>query len=370
MINKAPWTMVKCTSTDFEIISKPNTVIETTVKTISEANETFDYCLDSKGLSYFMDCEPIWNSIITLKNKEIKLRLVTEITTKNVRDSNLNMKYSNVFHSDKIKGNFLIVDGMKYLCFLMDEDESTGQQLVKQLFCTQLKPFVDSQQYLFDNLCSHSIPAKEKIREIGRGINGDFVDIIRTPPEIHKIAMELVDSSTYEILLLFSTTNSFYRAEYSGMLNSVWEASQRGVIVKMLIQGNKEDNKLKELVQRVIYQRNLPVNLQYITKPLEAKISTLVIDQAISLAIEINDDSKMTFEDSTGIAIYSNSESKISSSLTIFETLWIQSEIDIQNKVKQAYFQMFKGFELRDEFYTRRWSFEQQRTKRDKLRKE
>ena len=60
----------------------------------------------------------------------------------------------------------------------------------------------------------------------------------------------------------------------------------------------------------------------------------------------------------------------MSSSLTIFETLWIQSEIEIQNKVKQAYFQMFKGFELRDEFYTRRWSFEQQRAKKDKLQKE
>jgi hypothetical protein len=367
---KAPRAMVKRANNDFKIISKPNIVIETAVKTILGTEETFDYCLDSNGLSYFMDCEPIWNSIITLKNKEIKPRLVTEITTKNVRDSNLNMKFNDVFHSDKIKGNFLIVDGMKYLCFLMNENQHTGQQLVKQLFFTQLKSFVDSQQYLFDNLCNHSIPAKEKTREIGRGINGDFVDIIRIPSEIHKIAVELIDSSTYEILLLFSTTNSFYRAEYSGMLNSAWEASQRGVNVKILIQGNKEDNKLKEIVQRVIYQRNLPVNIQYIAKPLEAKISTLVIDQAISLAIEISDDSKMTFEDSTGIAIYSNSESKISSSLTIFETLWMQSEIDIQNKVKQAYFQMFKGFELRDEFYTRRWSFEQQRTKKDKLLKE
>ena len=370
MINKAPKAMIKSTNTDFKRISKPNIVIETTVKTISDAKETFDYCLDSNGLSYFMDCESIWNSMITLKNKEIKSRLITEITTKNVRDSNLNMKFSEVFHSDKIKGNFLIVDGTKYLYFLMDRNEHEGQQLVRQLFFTQLKSFVDSQQYLFDNLCNHSIPAKEKIREIGRGINGNFVDIIRTPSEIHKIAVELIDSSTYEILLLFSTTNSFYRAEYSGMLNSVWEASQRGVNVKMLIQGNTEDNKLKEIVQQVIYQRNLPVNIQYIAKTLEAKISTLVVDQAISLAIEISDDSKMTFEDSTGIAIYSNSESKMSSSLTIFETLWIQSEIEIQNKVKQAYFQMFKGFELRDEFYTRRWSFEQQRTKKDKLEKE
>jgi hypothetical protein len=137
-----------------------------------------------------------------------------------VHDSNLNMKYSDVFHSDKIKGNFLIVDRTKYLCFITDENQHTGQQLIRQPFSTQLKSFVDSQQYLFDNLCNHSIPAKEKIREIGRGINGDFVDIIRIPSKIHKIAVELIDSS-YEILMLFSTTNSFYRAEYSGMLNSV-----------------------------------------------------------------------------------------------------------------------------------------------------
>jgi hypothetical protein len=70
MINKAPVTMVKHTNIDFEMISKPNIVIETTAKTISDAKETFDYCLDSKGLSYFMDCEPIWNSIITLKSKK------------------------------------------------------------------------------------------------------------------------------------------------------------------------------------------------------------------------------------------------------------------------------------------------------------
>jgi hypothetical protein len=313
-----------------------------------------------------MDCEPIWNAIIRLKNRDISPRLVTEITPKNVRDCNLNMKHNEVFHSDRIKGNFLNVDGIKYLCCVMGEGDFEGKQNVQQLLYTELNPLVDTQQYLFDNICSHSVPAKEKIREIGRGINGDFIEIIQTPSEIQKIATELMDSATYEILLLFPTTNSFYRAEYSGMLNSVWEASQRGVLVKMLIQGTEENDKLREIVQKVIRQGNPPVSLQYIAKPLETKISTLVIDQAVSLAIEIKDDTKITFEESTGIAIYSNSESKISSSLTIFETLWIQSEIDIQNKVKQAYFQKFKGFQFKDELYTRRWSFDQQKSKRDK----
>jgi hypothetical protein len=58
----------------------------------------------------------------------------------------------------------------------MGEGAFEGKQYVHQILYTELKTFVDTQQYLFDNLCSHSVPAKEKIREIGRGFNGDFID--------------------------------------------------------------------------------------------------------------------------------------------------------------------------------------------------
>jgi hypothetical protein len=160
--------------------------------------------------------------------------------------------------------------------------------------------------------------------------------------------------------MLFSTTNSFYRAEYTGVLNSLWKASERGATVKLLVQGADDDNRLTEIIHKTVMQRNSSVSIQYITRPLETKITSLVIDQAVSLAIEVNDDTKQTFEESTGVAIYSNNELKVSSSITLFETLWIQSEFEKQNKIKQAYFQMFKGFELKDELYVRRWSFEQQ----------
>jgi hypothetical protein len=81
-----------------------------------------------------------------------------------------------------------------------------------------------------------------------------------------------------------------------------------------------------------------------------------VIDQTETLAIEINDDgTKKTFNENRVVAIYSNNESTVSSCISIFETLWIQSELDKQNKVKQAYFQIFKGFKLKDETYHRNW---------------
>jgi hypothetical protein len=90
---------------------------------------------------------------------------------------------------------------------------------------------------------------------------------------------------------------------------------------------------------------------------------TVVVDQTTSVAIEINDDTKKTFEEASGPAIYSNSELTVSSCMSIFETLWIQSEFDKQNKIKQAYFKMFQGLQLKDESYVRRWAFEQEKEK-------
>jgi hypothetical protein len=83
---------------------------------------------------------------------------------------------------------------------------------------------------------------------------------------------------------------------------------------------------------------------------------SIVVDQSTSVAIEIADDRKNTFEQASGSAVYSNSELTVSSCISIFETLWIQSELDKQNKIRQAYFQMFKGLDLKEESYSRRWN--------------
>jgi hypothetical protein len=104
-------------------------------------------------------------------------------------------------------------------------------------------------------------------------------------------------------------------------------------------------------------------NVQYVTKPLTTRIVTVVVDQTTSLAIEIYDDTKQTFEEASGTAIYSNSELTVSSCISIFETLWIQSEFDRQNKIKQAYFQMCKGLKMKEEYYTHRQSIEQGKEK-------
>jgi hypothetical protein len=309
-----------------------------------------------------MTNEPLLKVMIGLVNKGIRLRFITKLTQENISYCKLLMKYSSeVFHEDSVKGNFSILDGSKYMFYVVNSEEEKqkqGQkQIIEQVLYNEDKPFVDAQQYLFDNLCSNAIHAKEMVRNIERGIRGDFIDTLRNHSEIQKIAMSLLESASYEILVLFSTINSFSRADYSVILNSLWQASQRGVIIRILMQAGNDDNQLSDVIQKINREKELAINVQYITKPLENNIASLVIDQAVSLAIEINDDDrKKTFDENTVVAIYSNNESTVSSCISIFETLWMQSELDKQNKVKHAYFQIFKGFKLKDESYHRNWS--------------
>ena len=336
-----------------KVIDDKHDISKLPLQVISDTDQRIDFCLDSVGLSILTRDESFWNSLRCLKTKGLRPRFVTEIIENNICFCTLMMKHGEVFHDDNLKGTYIISDGIKYLCYLMDDNRKG--QIVTQLFYTKSKSFVDAQQYLFDNLCNKAIPAREKIRQIRKGIKGEFIDNIHDPSEIHRTAADLLASASYEILLLFSTTNSFYRAEYTGILNLLWKAAERGVVVKILIQIDDDETE-EEAIQKNIRQKKLPVNVQYIKKLLQTKIITLVIDQSVSLAIEVNDDTKKTFQEAIRIAIYSNNESTVSSCISIFETLWIQSEFDKQKKVKKAYFKMFKGFNLKDEIYTRRWS--------------
>jgi hypothetical protein len=58
---------------------------------------------------------------------------------------------------------------------------------IMQVMYSEDKPFVYSQQFLFDNLCNNAIHAREKMRQIGRAATGDFTNTIIKPSEIQKL---------------------------------------------------------------------------------------------------------------------------------------------------------------------------------------
>jgi hypothetical protein len=51
----------------------------------------------------------------------------------------------------------------------------------------------------------------------------------------------------------------------------------------------------------------------------------LIVDESLSLVVDIKDDSQETFEDSVGIGTYSNIGSTVETYISIFEKEWVHA---------------------------------------------
>jgi hypothetical protein len=141
-------------------------------------------------------------------------------------------------------------------------------------------------------------------------------------------------------------------AEREGILDEIGQTS-RAVRVRILVMYDEAVKEISDTKLKVP-QQNVQVN--YLQQLLPTRITTMITDQARTLTIEVNDDTRQAFREAIGLSTYSNSESTVFSNVSMFESLWIQAELDKQTKARQAYFQLFKGFRLKDEVYNRRWS--------------
>ena len=72
----------------------------------------------------------------------------------------------------------------------------------------------------------------------------------------------------------------------------------------------------------------------YIGRSSGTKATILLVDRKVSLVMELRDDSKGTFDEAIGLSTYSNSRAGVLSYVSIFENLWMQTEL--YKQVKEA----------------------------------
>jgi two-component system sensor histidine kinase VicK len=154
-----------------------------------------------------------------------------------------------------------------------------------------------------------------------------FIDVIHSPPEIEKRYRELVASAKEQVLLFLPTARAYRREEKIGIFKTLWEAAARGVDVKVLCPAEeKTEEKMRgktEIKQSVRIRNIKTIGVV----PTEARSKILVIDRRHYLVVELKDDSKEGFAEAVGSAIFSNSKSTVLSYITMFDSLWRQSEL-------------------------------------------
>ena len=154
--------------------------------------------------------------------------------------------------------------------------------------------------------------------------------------KIKDLYFNLLKSSKKEIMLIFPTNKAFERQERIGIIGLVKQvAREKNLRVRVLVHIENLENS-QELVQEPFplkenYQQD-PINniyIRYIAEHQSADLqeTILIVDRKVSFVIELIDDTKATFEEAIGLATYSNSKSTAFSYVSIFESLWKQTEL-------------------------------------------
>jgi hypothetical protein len=348
-------------------------------KTISNTKKSLDCIFDHRWLFTQIDDTILLNSIIKLKLIGITSRFITKITKDNMAYCKKIMKYSELKHSDKVLGYLGISDSQFFFNYLASENSKENKvvedikdipQNEIHLLSINNQSFVQEQQFLFDNLWNHSTFAREKITEIERKVVENIISnkTIENKEEVLQTLCKIIESSIDQVLILFPNTSSFWDIYNEGILTTIKNAINRDVTVKILIHINddKEEDKInKDSIRQKLKaeKKEIEINTNFFSKRLQQQYVLFVIDEAMSAMIETKGHG--SDEESSSIIIgaadFSKNISQISSFVSMFDMLWIQTEIEKQSKVKQTYFQMFKGLKLKTEIYKRKWAFEEQK---------
>jgi two-component system, OmpR family, sensor histidine kinase VicK len=109
-----------------------------------------DYTRPSLALSI----ESIRKSFLDAKDRGLKLRYITEVTTENISYCKELTKIVEVRHLDGIKGNFMVSE-TEYLAHAVSNNAS---DIATQIIHSNLQEIVEQQNYIFDTLWNKAIP--------------------------------------------------------------------------------------------------------------------------------------------------------------------------------------------------------------------
>jgi two-component system, OmpR family, sensor histidine kinase VicK len=153
----------------------------------------------------------------------------------------------------------------------------------------------------------------------------DIVRIIEEPDKIIQVAFEMIRSAKKEVLIMFSTANAFKRQISIGgpeLLREV-TSSKKDLEIRILTPADLD----VEISSLVLGTKMENVKVRNMEATLQTKVTVVVVDRRLSLAVELKDDSQDDINEALRSAVYSNTKSAAISYVAIFESLWKQVEL-------------------------------------------
>src|SRR5215472_8201994 len=218
---------------------------------------------------------------------------------------------------------------------------------LRSVYGDDFKFLAPQEQFISDHFWNRAIPTEQEIKEIeiekGTLDKPDTVQVIRDPAQIQSIAYEIGRAAKDEILIIYSSANAFHRQEKLGAINTLRETvKESGVKARVLV---PKGESIEETVQK-LRQQDEKIGIRYIEPGLQTYVTIVVVDRKSSLVVELKDDTKESSYEAMGWGTYSNRKATVLSYVSIFESLWKQSEL------YQKLSELFEELKIRDKVQT------------------
>jgi two-component system sensor histidine kinase VicK len=324
-----------------EVIYGEENVTNWALQRLSTISKTLDLCGDCDGPSIIVANEKIMQKYIELHKRGVRQRTITEITPENIVHCKQLMKFQELRHLDGLKGYLSIADER-----IVSTHAFRGERGLPHAVESTVKVFVEQQQYFFETLWNKAIPADQKIMEIEEGIEPEVIETIRDPKVTQARTLDMIKSAKEEVLIIFSTSNAFRRQEKAGALNLLVEtAKSKNLKIRML---SPVDDHVRSMIDKIEKEDKIRIEIRNIEEPLRTKVSVLIVDRASLISAELKRDSKETSLEAIGLTTYSNSKPTVLSYVSIFESLWNQTEL--YEQTSHLYEQLKSHDKMKQEF--------------------
>jgi two-component system sensor histidine kinase VicK len=231
-----------------------------------------------------------------------------------------------------------VIDGSSYTF-----DKNECMLMFKRLRSVYGAEFENSlvphEQFVSDPFWNRAIPTVQEIKdiEIEKKVGGgervlakqDTIRLIEDPAEIQRTAVDIGTAAKNEVLIIFSTPNAFHRQERLGGIQALMDAVEKRSINARIL--TPKDESIENTVRTLMQQGKHPkIEMRYIEPSLQSQVTTLIVDRKSSLVVELKDDTKESIYEAIGLGIYSNRKATVLSYVSIFESLWKQTELHEQ----------------------------------------
>ena len=315
------------------IENNPDEIVKQ-IRLLTENSNKLSICLTSGGMqyshNYFFDIKK--KLLDKQKNGEHKgIRYISNIDKDNIQlakeylQSGIQIKH--------VKNLPPMSFGVSDKEIAPTIEKMEGGKRVENLLIGNEPAYVRHFSSIFEELWNNGIDAADRIRDIEEGVDAADIEIIQNPKEGISRAWNIIKSAREEVSIMFSSAKALRRQIQMGGLQILKKASEvHDVKVRLLVPNDPDEYMLSTILQEV---KSLcpDVDVRDMERSLLTRITIVLTDRKECIIIELKDDTKDISYTAAGISTYSNSKSIVSSYVSIFESLWKQTELYEQLKV-------------------------------------